>query len=57
LLPGYGLENLGITVRFPAEANILFIFQMVQVGSGAHPVTYQWVKAIRQCLKLMTRPM
>jgi hypothetical protein len=39
---GYGLDDQGFRVRFPAGAGNFF-HHRVQNGSGAHPATYQWV--------------
>jgi hypothetical protein len=37
---GYGLDNQGSTVRFPAEAGNFSRHRRVQNSSGAHPVSY-----------------
>jgi hypothetical protein len=37
---GYGLENRGILVRFPAEEKQFFLLQSVQIGSGNYPSFY-----------------
>jgi hypothetical protein len=38
---GYGLDNRGSRVRFPAGAGNYFLHHRVQNGSGAHPSSYQ----------------
>jgi hypothetical protein len=37
---GYGLDNRGSRVRFPAWAGNFSLHHRVQNGSGAHPATY-----------------
>jgi hypothetical protein len=37
---GYGLEDRGSKVRFPAGARNFSLHQRVQNGSGAHPASY-----------------
>jgi hypothetical protein len=37
---GYGLDNRGSRVRFPAEAGSFSLHHRVQNGSGAHPASY-----------------
>jgi hypothetical protein len=37
---GYGLEDQGSRVRFPAEAGNFPLHHRVQNGCGAHPATY-----------------
>jgi hypothetical protein len=37
---GYGLEDRGSKVRFPAGAGNFSLHQRVQNGSGAHPPSY-----------------
>jgi hypothetical protein len=37
---GYGLDDRGSTVRFPAEAENFSLHHRVQNGSGAHPASY-----------------
>jgi hypothetical protein len=37
---GYGLEDRGSRVRFPAGAGHFSLHHRVQNGSGAHPVSY-----------------
>jgi hypothetical protein len=37
---GYGLEDRGSRVRFPAEAGNLSLHHRVQKGSGAYPASY-----------------
>jgi hypothetical protein len=37
---GYGLDNRGSRVRFPAEAGNFSFHHRVQNGSGAHPASY-----------------
>jgi hypothetical protein len=37
---GYGLDNLGSGVRFPAGAGNFSLNHRVQKGSGAHPASY-----------------
>jgi hypothetical protein len=37
---GYGLDDRGSRVRFPAEAGNLSLHRRVQNGSGAHPAPY-----------------
>jgi hypothetical protein len=37
---GYGLEDRGSTVRFPAGAGNFSLHHRVQNGSGAHPASY-----------------
>jgi hypothetical protein len=37
---GYGLDNRGSRVRFPAGAENFSLHHRVQIGSGAHPVSY-----------------
>jgi hypothetical protein len=36
---GYGLDDWGSRVRFPAEAGHFSLHHRVQNGSGAHPAT------------------
>jgi hypothetical protein len=38
---GYGLDDRGSRVRFPAGAGNFFLHLRVQNGSGAHPASYQ----------------
>jgi hypothetical protein len=40
---GYGLDDRGPRVRFPARAENFSPHHRVQYGSGAHPASYQWV--------------
>jgi hypothetical protein len=40
---GYGLDDRGSRVRFPAGAGNFFLHRRVRNGSGAHPASYQWV--------------
>jgi hypothetical protein len=40
---GYGLDDWGSRVRFPAETGNFPLHHRVQNGSGAHPASYQWV--------------
>jgi hypothetical protein len=37
---GYGLDNRGSRVRFPAGAGNFSLHHRVQNGSGAHPASY-----------------
>jgi hypothetical protein len=37
---GYGLDDRGSKVRFPAETGIFSLHHSVQNGSGAHPASY-----------------
>jgi hypothetical protein len=37
---GYGLDNRGFRVRFPAKARNFSLHHRVQNGSGAHPASY-----------------
>jgi hypothetical protein len=37
---GYGLDDRGSRVRFPAGAGNLSLFHRVQNSSGAHPASY-----------------
>jgi hypothetical protein len=37
---GYGLDNRGSRVRFPAGAGNFSLYHRVQNGSGAHPPSY-----------------
>jgi hypothetical protein len=37
---GYGLDNRGPRVRFPAGAGNFSLHHRVQNGSGAHPASY-----------------
>jgi hypothetical protein len=37
---GYGLDDLGSRVRFPAEAGNFSLHHRVQNGSGAYPASY-----------------
>jgi hypothetical protein len=37
---GYGLDDRGSRVRFPAWAGNFFLHHRVQNGSGAHPASY-----------------
>jgi hypothetical protein len=37
---GYGLEDGGSRVRFPAGAGNFSLHHRVQTGSGAHPASY-----------------
>jgi hypothetical protein len=37
---GYGLDDRGSTVRFPAGAGNFSLHHCVQNGSGAHPASY-----------------
>jgi hypothetical protein len=37
---GYGLDDRGSGVRFPAEAGNFSLHHSVQNGSGAHPASY-----------------
>jgi hypothetical protein len=37
---GYGLDDLGSRVRFPAGAGNFSLHHRVQNGSGAHPASY-----------------
>jgi hypothetical protein len=38
---GYGLDDRGSRVRFPAGAGNFTLHHRVQNGSGAHPASYQ----------------
>jgi hypothetical protein len=40
MAPGYGLDDRGSRVRFPAEAGNFSLHHRVQNGSGAHPAYY-----------------
>jgi hypothetical protein len=40
IAPGYGLDNRGSRVRFPAGAGNFSLHHRVQNGSGAHPASY-----------------
>jgi hypothetical protein len=37
---GYGLDNRGSGVRFPAEAGNFSLHHRIQNGSGTHPASY-----------------
>jgi hypothetical protein len=37
---GYGLDDRGSVVRFPAGAGNFSLYHHVQNGSGAHPASY-----------------
>jgi hypothetical protein len=37
---GYGLDDRGFRVRFPAGAGNFSLYHRVQNGSGAHPTSY-----------------
>jgi hypothetical protein len=37
---GYGLDDRGSRVRFPAGAGNFFLHHRVQNGSGVHPASY-----------------
>jgi hypothetical protein len=37
---GYGLDDGGFRVRFPARAGNFFLHHRVQNGSGAHSASY-----------------
>jgi hypothetical protein len=37
---GYGLDDWGSRVRFPAGAGNFYLHHRVQNGSGAHPASY-----------------
>jgi hypothetical protein len=37
---GYGLDDWGSRVRFPAEDGSFSLHHRVQIGSGAHPASY-----------------
>jgi hypothetical protein len=37
---GYGLDDRGSRVRFPAGAGNFSLYYLVQNGSGAHPPSY-----------------
>jgi hypothetical protein len=37
---GYGLDDRGSRVRFPAAAGNFSLYHRVQNGSGAHPTSY-----------------
>jgi hypothetical protein len=37
---GYGLDDQGSRVRFPAEAGNISFHRRVQDGSGSHPASY-----------------
>jgi hypothetical protein len=37
---GYGLDDRGSRVRFPAETGNFSLYYRVQNGSGAHPASY-----------------
>jgi hypothetical protein len=37
---GYGLDEQGSRVRFPARAGNFYLHHRVQNGSGAHPAPY-----------------
>jgi hypothetical protein len=38
---GYGLDDRGSRVRFPAGAGNFSLYHRIQNGSGAHPASYQ----------------
>jgi hypothetical protein len=40
VLMGYGLDDRGSTVRFPAEAGNFSLHHCVQNDSGTHPASY-----------------
>jgi hypothetical protein len=40
ITPGYGLDDRGFRVRFPAGAGNFSLHHRVQNGSGAHPASY-----------------
>jgi hypothetical protein len=37
---GYGLDDRGSRVRFPAEAGNFSLHHRIQTGCGAHPASY-----------------
>jgi hypothetical protein len=37
---GYGLDDRGSSVRFPAGAETFSLHHRIQNGSGAHPASY-----------------
>jgi hypothetical protein len=37
---GYGLDNRGSRVRFPAGAGNFSLYHRIRNGSGAHPASY-----------------
>jgi hypothetical protein len=40
IVTGYGLDDRGSLVRFPAGAGNFSLHHRVQTGSGAHPASY-----------------
>jgi hypothetical protein len=40
LRPGYGIENLGIMMRFQARETDLVYIKVFQAGCGAHSAFY-----------------
>jgi hypothetical protein len=40
---GYGLDNRGSNVRFPAGTGNFYLHHRAQNGSGAHPASYPMV--------------
>jgi hypothetical protein len=38
---GYGLDDRGSRVRFPAGADIFYLHHRFQNGSGVHPASYR----------------
>jgi hypothetical protein len=51
---GYGLQERGSRVRFPAEAGYFSLHYHVQNGSGAHPASY--LMGIGSCFMGVKRP-
>jgi hypothetical protein len=45
---GYGVDDWGSKVRFPAEAGNFSLRHRVQTGSGLHPASYSM--GTRSCL-------
>jgi hypothetical protein len=40
IVTGYGLNNRGIGLQFPAEASDFYVLHSVKTGSGTHPASY-----------------
>jgi hypothetical protein len=43
IVPGYGLDDWGSKVRFPAGAGNFILHHCIQNGSEAHPASYPMV--------------
>jgi hypothetical protein len=44
---GYGLDDRGSRVRFPAEAGNFSLHHRIQNGSGAHPASYLMGRGVK----------